>query len=273
LDVRGTAVFGANSFFQLIDTGGGNGRLVTTNIPAFDFGGTLLFRNFAGTTEYARIASTGNISIGNTNNTYKLDISGTLRNTTDAYFATSSGGVAIGATSITSGYKLDVVGAARITGLLLGGENSIKNFVNLFGRTSDSLLHIAGNDLYTGDVYINYNGGRVYISANGAANLYFGAAAVGTSATRTMVVGSGTAPTTSPVDAFQMYSADITAGNAAAHFRTEGGAVIKLYQQTTGVGSATRVGGGGTTLTDTDTFGGYTLRQIVQALQNAGFLA
>ena len=67
--------------------------------------------------------------------------------------------------------------------------------------------------------------------------------------------------------------ADITAGNAAPHFRTEGGAVIKLYQQTTGVGSATRVGGGGTTLTDTDTFGGYTLRQIVQALQNAGFLS
>lgn len=29
-----------------------------------------------------------------------------------------------------------------------------------------------------------------------------------------------------------MYSADITAGNAAAHFRTEGGAVIKLFQST-----------------------------------------
>jgi len=33
------------------------------------------------------------------------------------------------------------------------------------------------------------------------------------------------------VDSFQLYSADITAGNAAPHFRTEGGDVIKLYKE------------------------------------------
>jgi hypothetical protein len=37
--------------------------------------------------------------------------------------------------------------------------------------------------------------------------------------------------------------------------------------------AATLVGGGGTTITDTDTFGGYTLRQIAQALKNLGILA
>ena len=46
-----------------------------------------------------------------------------------------------------------------------------------------------------------------------------------------------------------------------------------IAQPTTAVASATRVGGGGTTVTDTDTFDGYTLAQVVKALRNAGLLA
>ena len=91
--------------------------------------------------------------------------------------------------------------------------------------------------------------------------------------TNTMYVFNGTTPTLSATDSFNLYSADITAGNAAPHFRTENGAIVKVYQETTGVAAATLVGGGGTTITDTDTFGGYTLRQIAQALKNLGILA
>jgi hypothetical protein len=32
------------------------------------------------------------------------------------------------------------------------------------------------------------------------------------------------------LDGFRMYSADIVAGNAAPHFRTENGSIVKLYQ-------------------------------------------
>jgi hypothetical protein len=46
-----------------------------------------------------------------------------------------------------------------------------------------------------------------------------------------------------------------------------------IVQPTTAIASATLVGGGGTTLTSTDTFGGYTLQQVVQALRNIGILA
>ena len=46
-----------------------------------------------------------------------------------------------------------------------------------------------------------------------------------------------------------------------------------IVQPTTAVAAATRVGGGGTTVTDTDTFDGYTIAQIVKALRNAGLLA
>ena len=58
-----------------------------------------------------------------------------------------------------------------------------------------------------------------------------GQTSFGTSGVGVVAVAIGTAPSTSPADAFQMWGADITAGNAAPHFRTEGGAVIKLYQQ------------------------------------------
>lgn len=46
-----------------------------------------------------------------------------------------------------------------------------------------------------------------------------------------------------------------------------------IVQPTTAIAAATLVGGGGTTITDTDTFGGYTLQQVVKALQNVGILA
>jgi hypothetical protein len=46
-----------------------------------------------------------------------------------------------------------------------------------------------------------------------------------------------------------------------------------IVQPTTGVAAATLTGGGGTNITDTDTFDGYTLKQIVKALRNIGLLA
>jgi hypothetical protein len=80
-------------------------------------------------------------------------------------------------------------------------------------------------------------------------------------------------PSASITDGYIQYSNDITAGNAAPHFRTEAGDIIKLYKETTAVTAATLVSGLGTPLTDTDTFDGYTLKQIVKALRNQGLLA
>jgi hypothetical protein len=94
-----------------------------------------------------------------------------------------------------------------------------------------------------------------------------------TAATNTFTIHNGTAPVANIADATAFYSADITAGNAAPHFRTENGAIVKVYQETTGVGASTLVTGLGTPLTDTDTFDGYTLKQIVKALRNQGLLA
>jgi len=47
----------------------------------------------------------------------------------------------------------------------------------------------------------------------------------------------------------------------------------EIAQPTTAIAEATLVGNGGATITNTDTFGGYTLQQITQALKDLGLLA
>jgi hypothetical protein len=230
---------------------------------------------FTPTTRLLIWGGTGNVSIGNTNNTYNLDVSGTLRNTTDAYFATSSGNVGIGNTSTS--YKLDVTGTIRSTSTLLWGTSG-GTYEYAGGAT-----HIRGYSNST--LNLDYSGGSSgwginnqadtsrLLSVNDIGCLGLGIATFEASVTRAVYIATGVSPAASATDGFVMYSADITAGNAAAHFRTEGGAIIKLYQQTTGVAGAALTGGGGTALTDTDTFDGYTLKQIVKALRNNGLLA
>jgi hypothetical protein len=66
-------------------------------------------------------------------------------------------------------------------------------------------------------------------------------------------IGTNTAPTTNMLDGFRLYSADIVAGNAAPHFRTENGNIIKLYQQSSA--------------------GILTVPQLVTVLQNLGLLS
>jgi len=63
----------------------------------------------------------------------------------------------------------------------------------------------------------------------------FGGSAIagGNSGDSVMWVRSGTStPSASFADMFGLYSADIVAGNAAPHFRTENGSIVKLYQET-----------------------------------------
>ena len=93
-------------------------------------------------------------------------------------------------------------------------------------------------------------------------------------ATNTVTIHNGTAPSGNIAAAIQAYAADITAGNTAMHIRNENGDIIKLYKETTAVGSATLASpGSGTNIKSDDTFDGYTLQQVVKALRNTGILA
>jgi hypothetical protein len=270
----------------------GSGNIGFTGNTGLTAGST-----FTPTTRLLIWGGTGNISIGNTNNTYNLDVSGTLRNTTSAYFATSSGNVGLGVTTasaklhiydtaaanqqmyITNNgtYHTGFIASSSATPLsdskawgMFGGPN------NYITGTTDAVVIALGSDIphFSFTRHGNLNGGPsdTYLRITSSSNIGIGQTSFGTSATKTLAVSSGTAPTTSPADAFQMYSADVVAGNAAAHFRTENGAVVKIYQETTAVAAATLVSNAGTTLTSTDTFDGYTIRQIAKALRNLGIL-
>jgi|GEM_PF-6286646 len=83
--------------------------------------------------------------------------------------------------------------------------------------------------------------------------------------TKCIMHKNGSPPTSGPADMFQMYSADIAPGNAAPHFRTEAGAVIKLYQQA----HIADPSGGSTQDTEART----AINAILAALENAGLLA
>jgi len=173
---------------------------------------------------------------------------------------------------ITPTEKLHVSGNAIVTGNLTVDTNTLfvdatNNRVGIGTAAPLVTNHVDG----TFRVTSSYT--TTVLGTDSNRNVLINSGATGTSAVATLVIGTGTAPTSSPSDLIQIYSADVTAGNAAPHFRTENGAVIKLYQETTGVGNSIFSQGGGNSVLDDSTFDGYTLRQIVKALRNQGILA
>jgi hypothetical protein len=182
-------------------------------------------------------------------------IGGSTTNARGTVMGSGSSNSGYGGSSI--GYDVDNTGDASfligyfhsnsIASSFVWGSNGIKFWVN-----SNSNLVLANNKAIT--------------DANKATY-------VDTSATNTFTIHSGTAPVANIADAFQQYSADITAGNAAPHFRTENGNIIKLYRETTAVSAATFVANTSAIVDDTATFGGYTMGQVVAALKAQGLLA
>jgi hypothetical protein len=61
-------------------------------------------------------------------------------------------------------------------------------------------------------------------------NVGFGQTTFGTSAAKVLAIASGTAPSTSPTDCFQNYSADAAsvAGHATSHWRSEAGGIFSI---------------------------------------------
>jgi hypothetical protein len=112
---------------------------------------------------------------------------------------------------------------------------------------------------------------RMRLKASG--NLLLGTTSEGASATKTLVINNGTAPSGNVTDSFQQYSADIVAGNAAPHFRTENGNIIKIYRETTAIAAGAFVSNTSLIFDDTATYGGYTMGQVVAALKAQGLLA
>jgi hypothetical protein len=113
-------------------------------------------------------------------------------------------------------------------------NGSVDFLLSAFGAPSgflpqtelDIKLKAAANYNQTADALV------LALLANG--NVGIGTNTFGTSAAKVLAQSTGIAPSTSPADAFQLYSKDAgaVAGQAGPHFRTEGGGVLGLRSDT-----------------------------------------
>jgi len=135
-------------------------------------------------------------------------------------------------TTGTVGVSLGVQGQILMNG---DGGTLTTAYGGFFGVTQT-----AGTITTGYGVYISTVGGTttwgLYQAAAANSNYFAGCILIGSTsildpgATNTIAVANGTAPDSSIADSTQIYSADQAAGNACLHTRTEGGAIIKLFQ-------------------------------------------
>ncbi len=229
--------------------------------------------------EKMRITSGGDVGIGMTPS-YKLDVTGSAR---------VSDAIAIGTTPDTNNPFKILKNINATVGIKFENTNTsssafsaVQLGTDVSGGTKFTNLVYSSSGISASGVY-NPDGTSLINNGNGGLNflgnpirMYTGGS---NGVLRWDIQNDGIrqynadVPTTNTTDAYRQYSADVTAGNAAPHFRTENGAVIKLYQETTAVGNSIISLGGGNAVLDDTTFDGYTLRQIVKALRNQGILA
>jgi hypothetical protein len=161
---------------------------------------------------------------------------------------TKDGGVHVGGISDVADNNLLVDGTITATGGVVGlspADSPTFVTVKCSGLTDGYIPYHVSDAAGLANSPIWTDGTSVSLGGNvGVGQLTFG-----TSATKTLALGTGVAPSTSPADAFQLYSADQAAGNACPYFRTENGTVIGLNQSLLTTSNVVFVQGTFTTLT------------------------
>jgi cyclophilin family peptidyl-prolyl cis-trans isomerase len=120
---------------------------------------------------------------------------------------------------------------------------------------------------------VNSSNSQFFFCAHATRNFTFGSNSSPSTGTLVISIPIATAPTTGLTNHFSIYGKEASAGNACLHTRTENGAIVKLYQETTTVTSSTFVANMGNNVKEDSTFDGYTVAQVVKALRNLGILA
>jgi hypothetical protein len=267
LDVSGTGRFtGIVTFGSTLSNGtyaytlpSATGTLALTSaIPANPVGGT-------GTTNYISkftgastignsiITDNGtNVGIGNTNTSYTLDVSGSLRNTTSAYFATASGTVGIGTTSATSPLSIFYPSTSADVNYIKmempswGGSTNFKK--NIIWHDSGAIVGAIGMSFASSQTYMDFH--SFYNSAHTTTTLMRiqgnGNVGIGTvtPARKLTVVGTIAAILSDANDVQCALSATATAVNIAATYGTTGSYLPLTFS--TGSDERIKITAGGT---------------------------
>jgi len=300
VDVSGTARVTQSAYFA---TSSGNvGIGTTTATDSSSFGKALDLQGANGAAIYIRYSTDptnqfATVGYDRTGIGLALSVNNALpisfyTNNSQRMRIFPNGNVRIGSTFTDNGFLFQVGGQSMVVGEGGTGSNDaflVTNAGSGVGAESGLITQLnSSNAAYIFSIpgkhtfqTVNTNpfefltsGSATILHISNSRNVGISQTTFGTGGTQVFAIATGATPSSSPADCFQLYSQDITAGNAAAHFRTENGAIIKVYQETTAVGSATVSSpGAGSIIKTDDTFDGYTLQQVVKALRNLGLLA
>lgn len=184
---------------------------------------------------------------------------------------TLTGGAGVG---LSTGGAVNIVGGSGLTG------GSV--IINAGNGVADGNIRIASTDGLVGLGHANAPSAHLDIRSRVASTDALSVDNVAVSANIAIFKDNGTAVWTI-ADGGTLTAADginIAVGTSTgSKIGTSTSQKIGLWnttpiaQPTTSVASATLSSGGGTTITDTDTFDGYTIKQVVKALRNLGVLA
>ena len=185
-------------------------------------------------------------------------------------------GCKIGLGTTVIDYDFAIVGAAASTaGITINAVTGYNSLISLGAGEAVSASIQFRNDLGDSLLFQENSNSTLMLRES---NIGIGQLTFGTNATKTLALGTGVAPTTSPADCVQMYSADIVAGHTGMHFRNENNTIIKLYQQTHIADATTQDLAGTDTIDETklesDLSGIVTtINAILAVLENNGLLA
>lgn len=215
----------------------GNNTIVLTQYPKIDTtSGTFIQTNAFDSLFVGR----GNSTISNYSNTV-FGTSNTLSNSVDNYNVFGAYNNVAGMRNIAIGNSNKTSGDASIRiGVSTGQDTFGGNYSMHFGRAGGGgFITYSANEV-TNFFFNDYRTSQMF-RGNGSILLSGKNSQITTDANVTTFMGDGgntlvirnhaSIPSTNVADSFQQYSADIVAGNASPHFRTEAGNIVKLYTQ------------------------------------------
>jgi hypothetical protein len=208
----------------------------------------------------------GNAPSSNTDAGFRLDVNGTIR---------SQGALTVTGGAISATFNQNAQTSISVTNSTSGTSSSVVlTAISNNGRITlgkQSSTTTAYKILSSNDAFIITDTGSISILCDAAAGSI--KLAAGASSTAQWTITSGGDLQAQDGENIIVGSTTGTKIGTATTQKLGFWNATPIVQPTTAVAAATRVGGGGTTVTDTDTFDGYTIAQVVKALRNTGILA